>query len=275
MVPVSYSGPSWTRPANGLSFWHALWWRNLWESSEYEPDPTLNYTYGGGAIASLGDCFIWGTIHVPLLTAQVHILLYGEPQTDDEQLAVYLNTLRTTSVFRGRLVRRPGLWGWLTPDFEYELLYGQEQFTIWNPDLGTNGEWETVDNASGLVPLYGPSGFETAPYPPPYNISYNFYLWSGAALDGQGYFGTLDLYDNSSPSGWRGADLWRFPSCNEPAVAEFRDGGDNRRSYGIRTMVTDENVLFMGMASSDNLRTVYNGSNGYGGWRLLKGTPED
>jgi hypothetical protein len=263
-------------PNGGLRPWHSLWWRELWNSEEYEPDELINFGYGGGPVASFDGCLIWGTMHVPYLGTQIYALLYGEPETDAGYELLAFNTLRATSVFRGSLVRRPGLWGWLVPDFEYDLLYGESEFNVWtNPEAGTNG-WETLpNNMGGAAPLYGPMGFEHAPY---YGLSLNFYSWSSAICqDAQGndqlFWGTFDYFSERNFPEQSGADLWRFPSCDEPAVAEFTNGAGNRSMYGVRNMVSDGNILYLGMATDVNLRTVEHGNSRPGGWKLLKLTP--
>jgi outer membrane protein assembly factor BamB len=274
-------------PNGGLRRWHALWWRELWNSDEYEPDELLNLSYGGGPVASFDGCIFWGTMHVPYLGYQIYTLMYGEPETDAGQRMLQDNTLRTTSVFRGSLVRRAGLWGWLVPDFDYDLLYGEPEFTVWtNPDLGTNG-WETVpNNMGGVEPLYGPMGFEkdwrarrvsgVCNYYQD-EPSSNFYSWSSAVANGQLFWGTLDLYSGDrrchAHDDDEGADLWRFPSCDEPAVPEFIDGAGNSNLYGVRNMVSDGTNLYLGMATQVNLRTEEGGDSNPGGWKLLKLTP--
>jgi hypothetical protein len=40
-------------------------WTKIWTVDQYEPDPLIAKTYGGGALASFGGYLFWGTMHEP------------------------------------------------------------------------------------------------------------------------------------------------------------------------------------------------------------------
>jgi hypothetical protein len=72
-----------------------------------------------------------------------------------------------------------------------------------------------------------------------------------------------------------GADLMRFDSLDQKAVAVSRDGLGNYLNYGLRTMIADEDTLYIGTANPMNLETLTNDARPEGGWELLKLKIED
>jgi hypothetical protein len=71
------------------------------------------------------------------------------------------------------------------------------------------------------------------------------------------------------PEGVFGADLYRFPAADAPAVAESLNGVDNPSTYGVRTMVAGD-ALYLGMANPMNLLTDPRDDRPAGGWELLR-----
>jgi hypothetical protein len=43
-------------------------WPKVWSVTDYEPDPLIALTYGGGALVSFDGYLFWGTMHVPELS---------------------------------------------------------------------------------------------------------------------------------------------------------------------------------------------------------------
>ena len=79
----------------------------------------------------------------------------------------------------------------------------------------------------------------------------------------------LRLYLRSNhinPENFFVADLFRFSSGDAPAQAVSRQGLGNPSTYGVRTMVSTPESLYLGMANPMNLLEE-------GGWELLKLTP--
>ena len=66
-----------------------------------------------------------------------------------------------------------------------------------------------------------------------------------------------------------GADLYRFPSPNEGALPVSRSGLGNYGNFGIRTMLADESMLYIGTANPNNLMYEENNTAQTGGWELL------
>lgn len=245
-------------------------WTEVWNVLQYEPDPVTALTYGGGAMSVYNGALYWGTMHVPAFSTLVHLEVYGPAIVPTNVLngdvQAFENSERATSIFRGS--------NFGTPNQNVQLLYGESSLPVWVPDNLANfrgpGHWVTEPTRAGQ-PLYGHSGFGNP---------FNTYDWSMAVYKGQLYVGTLDwsmlsgqagnaigLYGGFSPAIY-GADLWKFPSANSPAVAVNTTGVGNPYNYGIRNMITaqDGSALYLGMADPMNLAQV-NGKP-IGGWEL-------
>jgi hypothetical protein len=85
------------------------------------------------------------------------------------------------------------------------------------------------------------------------------------------FVGTLDI----SPVATRldpndGADLWCFPTPNEEAKPVSTRGIGNYANYGVRTILSDSNSLYLGMANPLNLLTATNDLLPEGGWELVR-----
>lgn len=251
--------PSW-----GLMKFHALWWKQVWSADDYEPDPVTAFTYRGGPLASFGGYLVWGTSQPPKTGMIAHTLAYGAPNDTKDART---NSARAIALFRGRVEPGTGLWGFLNPDFKAELLYGESVLPTFNPDVGTNGAWELVDNNMGEAPLLGPSGFGN---------ELNRMATSMTVFDGELLVGTLDLSQPTSipgpadaiDDGW-GADLWRFTSLDAPAEAEFTNGGGNWSTYAVRSMAAD-GALYLGMGNNNNKLTNPTDHLPEGGWEVLR-----
>jgi hypothetical protein len=231
----------------------------LWNVTKYEVDPvTATSLVGGAVVAYQGDIY-WGLMQVPLTGFLAHEEVYGMPKSIVDTLTAIADTTRAIPIFR----YNPGT-------MQTQLLYGAATLPVF-----TNGKWITVPNASGQKPLFGPPGFGNP---------FNTYTWAGNVYQNRLYFGTFDwsylLTDGLigvalgntgiSPSsltkafkipnltGNYGADLWRFDSANGPAKAESTSGLGNYLNYGIRTMVSDDCHLYVGMANPMNLKTMPN-----------------
>jgi len=267
-------------PEGGLTAANADGWEKVWSADEYEPDPVTAATYGGGALASFDGYLYWGTMHVPFVAAIGHFNVYGAPDTQLGVLTWILNSHRAISIFRGR--------NFGTPNQEIELLYGERWLTVYEYDpIAEDGNWTIKRNNMDAIPLWGNSGF---------NNFYNNYTWTMDVFQGQLYVGTMDFsylfqdglrvlleYILGIPFGNNlevqfplplnpGADLYRFPGSDEPAIAESLDGVGNYSNYGIRTMLADDN-LYLGSANPMNLMTDLTDDRPEGGWELIRMEP--
>ncbi len=281
-------------------------WEKVWSVTDYEPDPIIAATYGGGALVSFNGYLFWGTMHVPGLgwisqlrdawahAGSSHHLYYEDAGTRQEHYAYqkenYQNirktlreqaTRRAISIFRGKNFGQP--------DETIDLVYGQKELPICilAPDtvrhevealddgyVEANEIYYTVkyemvpNNMGGADPLMGPSGFGN---------KYNNYTWTMRVFEDQLYVGTMNSAilafrgevpndDYQAPS--MGANLFRFAGADATAVPERLDGVGNYANYGIRTMVSDD-ALYLGMANPMNLLQDDQGKN-IGGWELIK-----
>ncbi len=249
-------------------------WVKVWTASNYEPDPIIAATYGGGAVESFDGWLYWGTMHVPMMSTMGHITVYGEPADEMDYINTALKCHRAISIFRGRNFNMPGE--------EVQLLYGESELPVYDPMFGG---WISVPTGHGS-PLYGASGFDNF---------FNNYTWTMAVYDDQLFVGTMDwsylaLGDIGDlgdalgiggsglieliiplllPEQCLGADLYRFASSNAPAVPVSLSGIGNYTNYGIRTMVSDDS-LYMGTSNPMNLLTDPYDDEPEGGWELKR-----
>jgi|GEM_PF-521706 len=241
-------------PPGGLRAIHADSWTKVWQVDEYEPDPLIAATYGGGALASFKGYLYWGTMHMPHVAESLHFAIFGEPEDPEKHKQAEKGTNRLTSLFRGR--------NFGTRSQEITLLYGEEKLWKYTPNLsnpGTySGTWEEVaNNMGGVKPLFGPSGFGNPG---------NYYTWSMAVFQDQLFVGTMEarISVSSNPAG---GDLFRFIDSNSPARPESLNGLGNPNN-NFRNMVATEDALYVGTATMSNL--VPDPNKPHGGWELIK-----
>ncbi len=255
----------------GLTTADANSWQKVWQTTDFEPDPVVAATYGGGALKSFGGKLYWGTMHVPFVSTFAHFQLFP-PATLEDSIAGILGTYRAISLFSGD--------DFGTPDEHIDLLYGNHYLPKYTHGTG----WELVPNNMGATPLYGPAGI--------WNL-FNNYTWTMDLYKSELYVGTMDwsfllygtlgelfagafsfeLKDGTAnyknidgyniPSFFFGADLFRFPTPDVYAVPVSLNGMGNDMNYGIRTMVADEDHLYLGTANPMNLDPQ-------GGWEIIE-----
>ena len=258
-------------PVGGLTNANANQWQKVWAATDYEPDMVVAATYGGGALKSFQGKLYWGTMHVPLVSALYHLNTFPAPTLNDT-LAAIQGTHRAISVFCGDNFNEP--------DENITLLYGNEQLPAYIPGTG----WQLVPNKMNAKPAYGPSGIWSL---------FNNYTWTMETYNGELYIGTMDwsflLYgglgaliemgftppvkdgtmeykavgDFSFPIFYFGADLFRIPTSNSMAIPVDVMGVGNYLNYGVRTMVSDNDHLYLGTANPMNLAPQ-------GGWEVIK-----
>ncbi len=242
-------------------------WTKVWAVSDYEADPVTAATYGGGALASFEGYLYWGTMHVPMVSTSAHFSTYADsaPTDNQERLKWFLNSERAISIFRGK--------DFDTPQEDMDVVYGYGEMPAY-----VGGIWQTLPNKMGKDPLWGTAGF---------NNPTNNYTWTMSVYDNRLWVGTMDwswlvadavdsvigngiIPEDILPSvPTLGADLWYFPSANSPALPESIAGVGNPSSYGIRTVVSDDSGLYLGMANPMNLLTDST-AGPLGGWELIK-----
>lgn len=262
-------------PPEGLTSANINDWQKVWTVTDYEPDMVVASTYGGGALKSFEGKLYWGTMHVPFVSTFAHLQTYPAQSIEDTVLSI-LGTYRAISIFSGD--------DFGTPEQEVNLLYGNKMLPKYTPGTG----WELVSNNMDQWPAYGPSGM--------WNL-FNNYTWTMDTYKDELFVGTMDwsflLYSAfgnlmeqafgqpvkytdakmkdvggiSLPEFFFGADLFRFPSSNTFAVPVDVSGLGNYLNYGVRTMVSDDEALYMGMANPMNLSPD-------GGWEIVKATQD-
>lgn len=252
-------------PAGGsLTAEHRDQWTKVWDVGEYEPDPLTAKTYLGGALASFDGHLYWGSMHLPMLGPLMHIVTYGL-EDDPAVLAAVAGAHRPISIFRGS--------GFGTADEKTEVLYGLDPLPAYLPDGEGGREWTLAPSGMGS-PVYGLAGFGNP---------FNTYDWSMAVHQNQLYVGTFDWSYLATlapdvlfsllgmeppeqsvefPNLLFGADLWRFPSSKSMALPVSVTGVSNNTNYGVRTLASAPNRLFVGTANPMNLNPA-------GGWELV------
>lgn len=239
-------------------------WQVVWKISDYEVEPAA--VQGGGAVKSFNGWLYWGTMDVPGTGVYAFSRIYP-----DEPLGIdtHLGTYRPITIFRGRNLGQPNQ--------EIQLLYGSSLLPKY--DLAAHAWTLVPNNMGGVAPRYGLAGF---------NNYFNNYTWWMEVYDDNLFVGTMDhLYLIADAIGselpikvpeklqelathFYGADLWRFPRGDHPAVPVNLAGMGNYSSYGIRTMVVGPYSLFLGMANPMNLLTDPYDDKPEGGWELLE-----
>lgn len=305
--PVGVDGDPaaiWVSPplgGTGLTAGDADGWREVWNIRDYEPDPLVASSTAIGPVESHDGALFWGTMNIPFVGAFQHgaeyFDRYGHRPATSEIAAMLIGGHRATSVFRARALD--------TDNPQVDLLYGSARLPVASyadsePHHGSPVTWTARQNRMSAVPLYGPAGFGNP---------FNAYTWTMSVNRGELYVGTFDqsylissllreLLAGARPSGmvepaalqamlrefelpadgsdlpWQyGADLYKFTDSTSRADEVFIDGGGNRYSYGIRTIVEDdENGLYLGMANPMNLEVNPTGDP-QGGWQLLQVAP--
>ncbi len=268
--------------SQGLSTENKHDWAKIWSASDYDPDLVTAATYGGGSLSSFDGYLYWGTMHVPLVAYLAHNYVYGEPPDIQTALMTFLGTHRAISIFRGKNLATSPI---------VELVYGDPFLPKYSQPRGSteteSGYWEMVPNKMGAYPLHGPSGFGNF---------FNNYTWTMGVYKDQLYVGTMDWsyilstmlnpllepYLSVIPKNllqianhFYGADLFRFANADSRAVPESQSGVGNYTNYGIRTMVADEDAIYLGTANPMNLLTNTGDDKPEGGWELrsLTGLP--
>ena len=282
-------------PSGGLTAAHSGGWSKVWNvADDYDPDSVTASTYGGGALASFDGHLYWGTMHVPFLSTVAHFQAYGLPSDPDSIIAAVLGTYRAISIFKGND------FGTLNEDIELE--YGTPIFPVFDAKTG----WSIEPNKKSEIPTKGLPGFGN-----PFNNYtwtmgvYQDKLYIGTMDFSYLLFGDLNLplsplsipftlmegemgkkqmqmveeamltiADLFDPRRFVGADLWTIEHCDSLAFPESIAGVGNNSSYGIRTMIADDDQgLFLGMANPMNLLTcdvpTKAINNGLGGWAIV------
>ena len=291
-------------PDTGLTASHKDSWTKVWSVDEYESNPLVALTYGSGALASYDGYLYWGTMHVPFLsfvttlgslrakaesmrhiyfpqigTRQDHYAYDRETYASPRNRLLYKVAERAISIFRGRNFGEDSQ--------EIDFLYGNETLPyvtlVEDPIIDETGEEGYVEDRDiryiaafgflpnsmgGASPDYGPAGLGNP---------FNNYTWELQVFNDELYLGTMNsaiFFTEEEPpddlvrAPSLGANLFRFPSAQSPAVAVNVDGLGNYSNYGIRTMISDD-ALYLGTANPMNILVDEDGNN-IGGWELIK-----
>jgi hypothetical protein len=236
-------------------------WKVVFKLSDYEVEPAAAQV--GGALASFDGYLYFGTMQAPLTGLGMYTQLYSKAPIN---VQAFLGTQRPITIFRAKHLA--------SSNPVIEVVYGSPVLPKYDPVADS---WKLVPNGLGRSPLYGLPGFGNF---------FNNYTWTMEVFHGNLFVGTMDflylagtivrgLISDIPPmvtktaDQFYGADLWRFPSSDSPAVPVSISGVGNYTNYGIRTMVADDDALYLGTANPMNMLTDPT-KGPLGGWELVK-----
>ena len=263
-----------TMPNNGQLPASTSLWSSLWNATDYEPDPVIAATYGGGALASFGGDLYWGTMHVPFEATVAAWKTYGAPTSSTATATLLAATQRAAAVFRGTNL------GMRRADID--LLYGAEMLTQYQVASKT---WAIVPNNMHAIPIHGTSGMDNP---------FNNYIWSMAVWSNRLWVGTMNwayVFNEVAPQVEEvlgltsgsinlqelglgtvipfGANLAYFNNAYSPAFFDDDQGLGNYLNYGFRNLLPVGNVMYVGTANPMNLKTDPT-KDKLGGWELIQ-----
>ena len=182
--PPTYAGvfASPTLPAQGGLPPSSAPMTQIWDARNYEPEPIIAATYGGGAMASFDGKLTWGTMHVPGVATVLQIRAYQsyydslDSQTKSlEEFVAAIATQRAITIFSAS-----GITQAQPVPTQIALLYGERYLPVFDP---STHRWQLAPNNAGATPTLGPSGFGNP---------FNNYTWTMAIAQQGLYVGTMD-----------------------------------------------------------------------------------
>jgi len=266
--------------AKGLSRKNAGQWKKVWNISEYEVDPVIAQSYGGGALHSFDGYLYWGTLNTPGTNA---LFLETYPEAGIDLLDFTSPAMREATLFRGKHLDDPSRR-------EVELLFGDDQLWKYTRLPDGSGQWGLLPNRTG-VPLFGQAGYRAGPFQSDRGSpKTRLYTYTMAVVEDRLYVGTEDfamaifggefyvaaggdldlanaLMAADPPAGpgfaevSLGADLLVFfpddagGNAVPPALVD-EHGLGNPLNFGVRTMIATPRGLFAGTSNASNLLTA-------------------
>ena len=237
-------------------------WTRIWSPLQYETDPVVASTSGGGAIAFWNGWLWWGSMQNNATAASSHSqctlqICYGPPANSDENIFLSFQTSRAASIWRARITQSGP---------EVQLLYGQTQLPALVPGTKTFEMKPT-----GWTALRGAAGFGNP---------FVTYTWAVSAGPDDLVFGMYDyryVFDvrlgvyAGGPIDTRrgyGADLWRFADPEAAATPEQVRGLGNYTNYGVRNMLRLDGGRDIVLGTASGLTLLPEA-----GWELIRLSP--
>lgn len=245
----------------------------LLELDEFDPDPVLGPTWGGGMLSVYRNRIYWGTMTIGSVYASAYNLanpvLAMTPEIRDNVARTLFS--RAAHVFRVDASN---------PEHpKIELLFGNEYYPVLNP---ADGALSYEKNKLGLKPLMGDAGF---------GFGTVNYTWESTVFKDKLFIGTMDysggLVDylaNKKVNGdyqinanlriakeqgfISGGDMFVFENDTDQPKVITRNGLGNPDVNGFRNFINLNGALYVGTSSESNI-----GPNaGYAFYRLKDGT---
>ena len=284
-------------------------WDKVWSVTDYEPDPVMAATYGGGALVSFDGYLFWGTMHVPELsylsllgyiaeqagsnrqvwfqdagTREDHYNYYWDTYRYYREILRFMASQRAISIFRGKNFGQDGE----APTID--LVYGQQELPVFSltPDtiedsqeISTYGEEVIGRNIVNFIAKFNfePNNMGgAAPLhgPSGFGNAYNNYTWTMRVFDHQLYVGTMNstmLLEDLIPT-----SLYQSYSrgANLFRFANADAPAIPEHLYGVGNdtnygirTMVSDDALYLGTANPMNLAKDDQGKN-IGGWELIK-----
>lgn len=202
-------------------------WEKVWSVFDYEPDNFCGLMTGGGPLVSYDGWLYWSTMHLKNQAQIYRMSGIGLTMNKAQKEYAEKGAYRAISIFRGKNFDKPRAK-------KIELLYGEESLNTYAPNTG----WTISPNQMAQKPKYGQSGFG--------NLANN-YTWAMQIHMGKLYVGTMDEL---------GADLYCFSDSRSEALPVNISGLGNMANFGIRTMVSDDDYLYLGTANHYSLSSL-------------------
>ncbi|KAL6080376.1 hypothetical protein QOT17_000028 [Balamuthia mandrillaris] len=134
---------------DGLSWDDALSWALMWSIHDYEPDPIVAATTGGGPLAVHDGWLYWSTLHTPYQSYFAMKNAYP-PDTPQQELLQLITSWRASALLRGKRWANQ-----LLPPI-IQTVYGQEFLPVYNPALVVPLQFLPSGHGE---PVFGLSGF--------------------------------------------------------------------------------------------------------------------
>ncbi len=256
-------------------------WKVVWTVAQYDPDPALAKSYGGGALTAYNGSLYWGTLQPQGAGTDALKTAYPDyAGASSTYGGAPDNSTRAGAVFSGQLSNSGA--------FTSQLVVGNTSLPVFSTTTeGATFTWTSTANsyASQSPAPLAAAGFGDAQ---------NVYIWSMAVQDGKLYIGTyneatgplgptyvtdkanlaaVNTYAQTkygSTASHMGADLYSIyattPGQQGTLATVSQDGAGNPLNHGVRNLIatgangTTDYGLILGMANSANLEVSYTNS---------------
>lgn len=225
---------------------------------QFDPDPLLGPTWGGGMLSVYRNKIYWGTMTI----GSVYAGAYNAANPALSMTPAIRDNIARTLYARAAHVFRVDAGNPAKP--KIEMLFGSEYYPVVDP---ADGSLSYQPNKLGLKPLMGDAGFGFG------TVNYS---WESAVYDDKLFIGTMDysgglvdyLANKKIPGDHQinanlriakeqgfiaGGDMLVFENDTDQPRVITRDGLGNHDVNGFRNFVTLNGALYVGTSSEANM----------------------